>query len=59
MGSGKPKGIRAARKLKKDRRQQLWHDKHYWKSHSGRAYRWDPLGGSSMASGIWIGKVGI
>ena len=59
MGSGKPRGINAARKLHTHRRSQRWADKSYVKKHSGRQFRFDPLGGCSFASGICVGKVGI
>ena len=59
MGSGKPRGIRAARKLKNTRRVQRWADKQYKKSHLGTALKANPFGGSSHAKGIVLEKLGI
>ena len=59
MGAHKPRGILAARKLANKRRLNRWADKNYRKAHTGREFRWDPLGGSSHASGICNGKVGF
>merc|ERR1711865_191980 len=56
MGSGKPRGIKAARKL---RRVQLWADKDYKKKNFGTAIKCNPFGGSSHAKGIVLEKVGI
>ena len=39
MGAGKPRGLRAARKLKSRRRTQRWADKQYKKSHQGNEYK--------------------
>eukprot|EP01087_Luapelamoeba_hula_P007580 TRINITY_DN1850_c1_g1_i1.p1 TRINITY_DN1850_c1_g1~~TRINITY_DN1850_c1_g1_i1.p1 ORF type:complete len:146 (+),score=20.85 TRINITY_DN1850_c1_g1_i1:119-556(+) len=59
MGSGKPRGIRAARKLKNHRRVERWADKQYKKSHLGTALKANPFGGSSHAKGIVLEKLGI
>ena len=36
-----------------------WADKSYCKSHTGREFRWNPLGKASHASGICTAKVGF
>jgi small subunit ribosomal protein S23e len=59
MGSGKPRGIQAARHLRTTRRLQKWADKTYNKSHSGSVFKYNPFGGSSHAKGIVVEKVGI
>ena len=59
MGKGKPAGIRAARKLRTDRRNNRWANKKYTKSHSKTAMKANPLGGASMAKGIVLEKIGI
>merc|ERR1712182_187453 len=59
MGSGKPRGIASARKLRNHRRVQLWADKDYKKRNFGTAIKCNPFGGSSHAKGIVLEKVGI
>ena len=59
MGKGKPAGIRAARKLRTTRRNQKWNQKSYAKANSLAALKANPLGGSSMAKGIVLEKIGI
>mmetsp|Transcript_150490 Transcript_150490/g.288335 ORF Transcript_150490/g.288335 Transcript_150490/m.288335 type:complete len:146 (+) Transcript_150490:48-485(+) len=59
MGSCKPRGYNAARKLRVHRRAQRWAQKSYNKSHSVSAMKANPLGGSSMAKGIVVEKIGI
>merc|ERR1712054_295235 len=59
MGSGKPRGIRCARKLRTHRRENKWADKRYKKKHLGTALKCNPFGGSSHAKGIVVEKVGI
>merc|ERR1712093_789268 len=59
MGSGKPRGIRCARKLRVHRRNQRWADKRFKKKHLGTALKCNPFGGSSHAKGIVVEKVGI
>jgi len=59
MGSGKPRGIRAARKLKNHRRVEKWADKNYNKAHLGTQLKANPFGGSSHAKGIVLEKLGI
>ena len=39
MAAGKPRGIRAGRKLKKRRREQRWADKSYKKAHLSSKYK--------------------
>jgi small subunit ribosomal protein S12 len=53
------KGINAARKLKKDRKNQLWNDRYYKKRVLHLKEKADPLEGTSQARGIVIEKVGI
>ena len=59
MGSGKPAGIRTARKLRTKRRVNRWADKHYKKVHFGAWLKANPFGGSSHAKGIVLEKMGI
>eukprot|EP00938_MAST-03A_sp_MAST-3A-sp1_P006770 g6770.t1 len=56
---GKCQGIRAGRKLRKHRKNQRWANKKFKKSHSVTAMKANPLGGSSMAKGIVVEKIGI
>jgi len=53
------KGINAARKLKKSRKQQLWSDRYYKRRVLHLKEKSDPLGGVAQAKGIVIEKVGI
>jgi len=53
------KGINAARKLKKNRKNQLWNDRYYKKRVLHLKEKADPLGGTAQARGIVIEKVGI
>lgn len=57
--TGKPKGLRTARKLRNHRREQRWADKDYKKAHSGTRWKSNPFGGASAAKGIVLEKVGI
>merc|ERR1711998_695848 len=59
MGSGKPRGLRAARKLRISRRENRWASKTYKKAHLGTALKCSPFGGSSHAKGIVLEKIGI
>merc|ERR1712070_381707 len=59
MGSGKPRGIKAARKLRIDRRENRWANKGWKKAHLGTAIKCSPFGGSSHAKGIVLEKIGI
>jgi small subunit ribosomal protein S23e len=56
---GKPAGLRTARKLRTHRRNQRWHDLQYCKAHSVTAMKANPMGGSTMAKGIVLEKIGI
>lgn len=58
-GSGKPRGIRAGRKLLTDRREQRWASKRYKKANLGTQFKCNPFGGSSHAKGIVLEKIGI
>merc|ERR1712072_1024937 len=58
-GSGKPRGIKSARKLRTHRREQLWADKDYKKKNFGTAIKCNPFGGASHAKGIVLEKVGV
>ena len=55
--TGKPHGLRTARKLRNHRRDQKWHDKDYKKSHLGTRWKSNPFGGASHAKGIVLEKV--
>uniref|UniRef100_A0A7S2JK06 40S ribosomal protein S23 n=1 Tax=Haptolina brevifila TaxID=156173 RepID=A0A7S2JK06_9EUKA len=59
MGSGKPRGINAARKLRTVRRQNRWAQKAYKKAHLGTQFKCNPFGGSSHCKGIVLEKIGI
>ncbi|KAG8517348.1 40S ribosomal protein S23 [Galemys pyrenaicus] len=56
---GKCRGLRTARKLRRHRRDQKWHDKPYKKAHLGTALKANPFGGASHAKGIVLEKVGV
>ena len=56
---GKPAGIRTGRKLRIHRRNQRWNDKIYCKAHSITTFKSNPFGGSTMAKGIVLEKIGI
>ena len=58
MGSGKPRGINAGRKLRVKRRLNKWADKTYKKANSGTTWK-KPFQGSSHAAGIIVEKVGV
>ena len=59
MGKGKPRGIRAGRKLAATRRVNRWADKQYKKAHFGTWEKANPFGGSSHAKGIVVEKIGV
>lgn len=59
MGSNKPRGLLAARKLRTSRRENRWADKTYKKRALGNIYKTSPTGGSSHAKGIVLEKVGV
>mmetsp|Transcript_23686 Transcript_23686/g.27416 ORF Transcript_23686/g.27416 Transcript_23686/m.27416 type:complete len:145 (-) Transcript_23686:250-684(-) len=58
MGSGKPRGIKAGRKLQNKRRIQIWADKDLNKRFLGSRYK-NPFLGSSHAKGIVVEKFGV
>jgi small subunit ribosomal protein S23e len=58
MGSHKPRGLSAARKLKNTRRDQRWADKTYNKAHLGNEYN-KPFAAASHAKGIVLEKIGV
>lgn len=58
MGSGKPRGINAARKLKDRRRLQKWNDLNWKKSNLVSIWK-KPFATSSHATGIVVEKLGI
>lgn len=58
MGVGKPRGIRAGRKLADKRRENRWAQKHY--NQQNIPSRWKkPFGAASHAKGIVIEKLGV
>ncbi|KAH8233355.1 hypothetical protein KR026_007234, partial [Drosophila bipectinata] len=57
--SGKPRGLRTARKHVNHRRDQRWADKDYKKAHLGTRWKANPFGGASHAKGIVLEKVGV
>ncbi|KAF7782579.1 hypothetical protein Agabi119p4_1955 [Agaricus bisporus var. burnettii] len=59
MGSNKPRGLQAARKLRDSRRENRWADKLYKKRALGNVFKTSPTGGSSHAKGIVLEKVGV
>ncbi|CEM34425.1 unnamed protein product [Vitrella brassicaformis CCMP3155] len=59
MGSGKPHGILAARKLVNRRKRELWADKQYKLANLGTRWKANPFGGTSHAKGIVVERVGI
>lgn len=58
MGSNKPRGIRAARKLQVKRRINRWADKAYKKAVSQYAWKL-PFQRASMAAGIVVEKIAV
>ena len=58
MGVGKPRGIKAGRKLKDHRRAQRWNDKDYNKAHIATKWK-KPFGGASHAKGIVVEKLAV
>jgi len=53
------KGINAARKLQKSRKNLRWSDRYYKKRVLHLKEKADPLGGTAQAKGIVIEKVGV
>ena len=58
MGVGKPRGMRAGRKLKDHRRVNRWADKEYNKAMIGSRYK-NPFMGASHAKGLVVEKIGV
>ena len=58
MGSNKPRGIRAARKLRNSRRLNRWADLKYKKTHLGNIWKL-PFQNASQASGIVVEKIAV
>ena len=58
MGSGKPRGINAGRKLRVHRRLQLWADLGYKKQNTGSKWK-KPFACASHAAGIVVEKVAV
>merc|ERR1719246_147055 len=58
MGSGKPRGIQAARKLRVKRRLNRWADLGYKKAHQNAKWK-KPFAGASHAAGIVVEKIGV
>merc|ERR1719480_446767 len=58
MGSGKPRGIRAGRKLRIKRRLNRWADKGYAKANAISKWK-KPFACTSQAAGIVVEKVGV
>jgi len=56
---GKPNGLRTGRKLRIHRRNQRWQDQKFCKANSITALKANPMGGSTMAKGIVLEKIGI
>uniref|UniRef100_A0A0G4F2X7 40S ribosomal protein S23 n=1 Tax=Chromera velia CCMP2878 TaxID=1169474 RepID=A0A0G4F2X7_9ALVE len=59
MGSGKPHGIRAGRKLRIRRRNARWADNDYKKAHLGTVWKSNPFQGASHSKGIVVERLGI
>ena len=59
IGSGKPRGLNAARKLKNHRREAKWADKEWKKGALGTIFKYTPFQGASHAKGIALEKVGV
>ncbi|MFO7872604.1 MAG: 30S ribosomal protein S12 [Candidatus Undinarchaeales archaeon] len=55
----KPRGLFAARKLKKRRKKFRWRDREYKRRALGLDVKSSPLGGSPAARGIVLEKVGL
>jgi len=55
--TGKPRGLRTARKHKDHRKDQRWCDNDYKKAHLGTRWKANPFGGASHAKGIVLEKV--
>merc|ERR1719287_99342 len=55
----KPRGIRAARKMRTHRRVQRWANKKYKKKALGTVWKYNPFSDASHAKGIVVEKVGV
>lgn len=58
MGKGKPRGLQAARKLRKSRIENKWADQAFKKRMLGSALK-SPFGTASHAKGIVLEKIGV
>ena len=58
MGSGKPRGIQAARKLRNHRENKNGQIKNI-KKNTGTVFKYNPFGGASHAKGIVVERLGI
>lgn len=58
MGVGKPRGIKAGRKLANKRKLNRWADKHYNKMHIPSLWK-KPFGKASHAKGIVLEKLAV
>lgn len=58
MGVGKPRGLRAGRKLVNKRRTQRWADKQYKLAHIGSEFK-KPFMGTSHSKGLVVEKIGV
>eukprot|EP00127_Corallochytrium_limacisporum_P005294 Clim_evm25s202 gene=Clim_evmTU25s202 len=56
---GKPRGLRAGRKLRNHRREQRWADLAYKKKALGTVWKHAPFKGASHAKGIVLEKIGV
>ena len=59
MGCGKPRGLQAGRKLKRDRLRKRWAKKRYRNRRSLDRIKHNPFGVASQAKGIVLEKIGI
>ncbi|MEM3671321.1 MAG: 30S ribosomal protein S12 [Thermoprotei archaeon] len=57
--SKSPRGMFAARKLRKRRISMRWSDRQFYTRHLNMKERFDPLGGAPQARGIVLEKVGV
>ena len=58
MGVGKPRGMRAGRKLRNKRRINIWADKNYKKANISTKWK-KPFAGASHAKGIVVEKLAV
>lgn len=57
--TGKPRGIRAGRKMRTERRENRWADKGYKKKNLLSTLKANPFNGASHATGIVVEKIGV